>query len=116
MEETIGNKIRIQRLMKNYSQEYMSFMLEISQSAYSKIERDATTLSIPRIYAIAEILEISPFVLMPPPRFGIGFDHRFILRTIHKLKKIWTGNFKKKRAQAEKLDIIYSDKSKALEN
>jgi transcriptional regulator with XRE-family HTH domain len=114
MKETIGNKIRIQRLTKNYSQEYMAFMLDMTQSAYSKIERDATILSIPRIYAIAEILEISPFILLPPPKFGIGIDHHWFLRTIHKIKNIWTGNFKKKRAEADKLDIVYNDKSKAL--
>jgi transcriptional regulator with XRE-family HTH domain len=77
--ETIGDKIRILRLTKNYSQEYMAFMLEISQAAYSKLERNETEFTVPRIYAIAEILEVSPFKLMPPPKHDTGINQDFIM-------------------------------------
>ena len=57
----VGEKIRLQRMTKKNSQEYMAFMLDISQPAYSKIERDETELTIQRIFDIAEILEINPY-------------------------------------------------------
>ncbi len=66
----IGENIRIRRLTKGYSQEYMSFMLDISQAAFSKIERGESEMTLTRIYQIAEILEISPFTLMPKPKYG----------------------------------------------
>jgi len=116
MQETIGNKIRIQRLSMNYSQEYMAFMMEMSQSAYSKIERDATVLSIPRIYEIAEILEISPFKLMPHPKYSININHQFILHLFYKIKYLWFSKTKKKKADAGKMGIVHRDKSNAAEN
>jgi transcriptional regulator with XRE-family HTH domain len=87
---TTGEKIRIQRLTKNYSQEYMAFALSISQAAYSNLERDGTKLSLDRIYEIAEILEISPFILMPKPKFGTAINYGNFWRTINKFKIVWT--------------------------
>jgi transcriptional regulator with XRE-family HTH domain len=105
--DTIGNKIRIQRLIRNYSQEYMAFELEISQAAYSKIERGETELSIRRIYAIAEILEISPLVLLPKPKYGIGINRPFLLHTWHRVKQLWTGAFTNKPATGEQtVDLL----------
>ncbi|HEY4195930.1 MAG TPA: helix-turn-helix transcriptional regulator, partial [Mucilaginibacter sp.] len=92
----IGEKIRVRRLTKNYSQEYMAFMLEISQAAYSKLERDETNISLRRIYEIAEILEMSPFELMPKPKYGTGINQEFIRRTLNKLGKFWSNGLKKR--------------------
>jgi transcriptional regulator with XRE-family HTH domain len=111
MQETLGNKIRIQRLIKSYSQEYMAFMLEISQPAYSKIERDETKPNLDRIYEIAEILEISAFILLPKPKYGTGINGELIQRTLYKLKKFWTRKIEKRKAEAVKLKILHSDKS-----
>lgn len=84
----VGEKIRLHRLAKNYSQEYMAFMLEISQPAYSKIERDATELTIQRVFDIAEILEINPFILLPKPKHGSGINLAYN-RIILKLRKVF---------------------------
>jgi transcriptional regulator with XRE-family HTH domain len=111
MQETLGSKIRIQRLIKNYSQEYMAFMLEISQPAYSKIERDETKPSFDRVYDIAEILEISPFILLPKPKYGTGINGDLIQRTLYKLKRFWTRKIEKRKAEAIKRKIPQSDKS-----
>lgn|SRR6185312_6211 len=94
----IGEKIRIQRLIKNYSQENMAWELDISQAAYSKIERDETQLTLRRIYAIAEILEISPFELMPKPKYGTGIAQEYFWKTLNKLRKFWNSSLKKNRA------------------
>ena len=101
--DTIGEKIRIRRLTKNYSQEYMAFMLDISQAAYSNLERDETELTIRRIYEIAEILEMSPFELMPKPKFGIGINPQLFYRTINKIRSVWTSKIKKRMAAAPKI-------------
>jgi|GEM_PF-734895 len=100
---SIGEKIRIRRLTKGYSQEYMSYMLDISQAAYSKLERDETEMSIRRVYEIAEILEISPFELMPKPKYGIGINQDFIRRTLYKLRRLWLGSLQKRRTEADRL-------------
>jgi len=100
---TIGEKIRIQRLTKGYSQEYMSYALDISQAAYSKLERDETEMSIRRIYEIAEVLEMSPFELMPKPKYGIGINQDFIRRTLYKLTRFWRRSVQKRKAEAGRL-------------
>jgi transcriptional regulator with XRE-family HTH domain len=99
----VGEKIRLQRLTKRYSQEYMAFMLEISQAAYSKIECGETKLTLDRIYEIAEILEISPFILMPKPKHGTSIALSYY-KTMRKLKKLWLKNLQriKKRKEAYK--------------
>lgn len=107
---TTGDKIRIQRLTKNYSQEYMAFMLEISQAAYSKVERNETEISLRRLFEIAEILKISAFELMPKPKYGTGINQKFIMSTLNKLKKFWSTGLKKKvTAAPSPLNSDYRD-------
>ncbi|QJD95969.1 helix-turn-helix transcriptional regulator [Mucilaginibacter robiniae] len=110
---TTGNRIRIQRLMKNYSQEYMAFELGISQAAYSKIERDETELSIRRIYAIAEILEISPFVLLPRPKYGTGINHHALLQFGYRFRQWWHRVFSSTPAASADPESAHSDTSNA---
>ena len=56
---SIGNNIKKLRELRNYTQTYMSNQLEISLSAYSKIERDETEISLKRLEQISEILNVS---------------------------------------------------------
>lgn len=53
----IGKDIRNHRLLKGYSQTYMSYCLNISQNAYSKIELGQTDITLSRVVQIAQILE-----------------------------------------------------------
>ena len=55
--EDVINKIRDYRKNKGYSHEYMAHQLNISQVAYSKIEKNETKLSVDRLFKISEILE-----------------------------------------------------------
>ena len=55
--EKIINKIREIRKDRGYSHEYMAHLLDISQVAYSKIEKNETKLTVERLFKIAEILE-----------------------------------------------------------
>jgi transcriptional regulator with XRE-family HTH domain len=62
---SFAENIRLIRLTKGYSQEYMALMLNISQNAYCKIESGKTELKVNRVYEIAEILEIPIKDIMP---------------------------------------------------
>jgi transcriptional regulator with XRE-family HTH domain len=96
----IGEKLRIQRTIKGYSQEYMAFMLDISQAAYSNLERNETEMTIRRVFEIAEILQISPYELMPKPKFGSGMNYHRILFTIGKLSRIWQPGIRQRKRNA----------------
>jgi transcriptional regulator with XRE-family HTH domain len=68
----IGEKIRLCRLQRGYSQEFMAFSLNISQNAYSKIEREQTELTVKRLYEIAGLLKISAVDLLIPEVLKAG--------------------------------------------
>ncbi len=57
------------RELRNYTQEYMSSLLGMSPSGYSKIERDETDISLRRLQQIAEILQTDLSII-------INFDAR----------------------------------------
>lgn len=61
----LGNALRIQRVIKGYTQEYMAERLNLSQNSYSKLERGLTSLTVKRLYEVAEILEISVQDILP---------------------------------------------------
>ncbi|MEZ2338393.1 helix-turn-helix domain-containing protein [Mucilaginibacter sp. RCC_168] len=91
-----GEKIRLKRLEKRLSQENMAFELDISQAAYSKIELGQTELTINRIFEIAEILEVSPYIFMPKPKYGTALAQEYVYKTLNKLRKFWQANRRKK--------------------
>ncbi len=55
--EHVLEKIREVRKQKGYSHEYIAHELDISQVAYSKLEKNETKLTVERLYKLAEILE-----------------------------------------------------------
>jgi len=55
----IGDKIRAIRTMKGYSQEYMAAKLHMSQSAYGKIERGKTDITVNRLKQVSDLLGLS---------------------------------------------------------
>jgi transcriptional regulator with XRE-family HTH domain len=54
----IGERIRKIRSIKGFSQNYMSDLLNISQSAYSDIEMNKSRIDFQRVQKIAEIFEV----------------------------------------------------------
>ncbi|AQX05880.1 DNA-binding protein [Elizabethkingia meningoseptica] len=59
----VGSKIKRFREEKGYKQEYMATELEISQSNYSRLEKDDNRLTVSKVKRIAEILNIPVAVL-----------------------------------------------------
>lgn len=53
----VGQRIKRLRENKNYTQEYMSDRLNISQNTYSKIETGGIKLTVERLKQISEILD-----------------------------------------------------------
>lgn len=80
MKGQLGEKIRKIRELKGYSQEYMSTQMDISQRAYSKVEREETKLDWHRINEIARILELNPIIL-------ISFDESFVFHNYNQSGK-----------------------------
>ena len=56
--EKILEKIRIQRIIKGFSQEYVGDQLDLSQYAYHKIENGKTKLHLNCLLKLCEVLEI----------------------------------------------------------
>ena len=60
----IGNKIRKIRELKGFTQQYMASVLEISQRAYSKLERNEIKLDWNKIKKISSVFDIDPVDLI----------------------------------------------------
>ncbi len=58
MDKTINEKIRLLRLEKNYSQEYVAAQLELSQSYYGRIENGKRTISVDCLMKILTVLDV----------------------------------------------------------
>lgn len=58
MDKKINEKIRLLRLEKNYSQEYVAAQLELSQSYYGRIENGKRTISIDCLMKILSVLDV----------------------------------------------------------
>ena len=60
MNVTVGNKLKQLRKAKNMSQEEMADFLNISQSAYARMERGESTSWASHFTRICEVFEIAP--------------------------------------------------------
>jgi transcriptional regulator with XRE-family HTH domain len=59
-----GQKLRVLREFRNYSQEYIAAKLGITQNAYSRIENNQTKMTAERLGRLAVILNIPPMELL----------------------------------------------------
>jgi transcriptional regulator with XRE-family HTH domain len=58
MDKTINEKIRLLRLEKNYSQDYVANQLELSQSYYGRIENGKRTISVACLMKILSVFDV----------------------------------------------------------
>jgi transcriptional regulator with XRE-family HTH domain len=70
--ENVGQKIKKLRELRNYTQEYMALNLNITQTAYCKIEKEESKLTIIRLNEIAQVLDVEPLQILT-------FDERLFL-------------------------------------
>ena len=69
----IGSNIRKIRELKGFSQDFLANELDISQRQLSRIENNETDLSISKLEAISNLLEVTINQLL-------GFDEKFIFQ------------------------------------
>ncbi len=81
----IGTKIKKVRELRNYTQEYMADRLNISQSTYSRFEKDDSDLTLSQLNKIAEVLEVKPNDL-------ISFDEKYVFNNYGEIKENQYGN------------------------
>ncbi len=106
---TLGAKIRKLRELKNLKQETMADQLGISQSSYSKMEKDETEISSERLEQIAKVLDISVQDIL-------SFDEKMIFNFLHnhnsnQLNYSGPNHF----YFPEQIQKLYEDKIKLLE-
>ncbi|RKO69600.1 XRE family transcriptional regulator [Sphingobacterium puteale] len=102
--EEIGTIIRQKRESLKISQEAVAFILNMSQAAYSKIERNETKLKVEQVYKIAEYFGITIYELLPPALASditgeniFGLIYHYIKNVAKKVIAL----FQKKRSQGE---------------
>lgn len=60
MTKNLADNVRSLRVLRNLSQEYLAEATGLSQSAYGKLERGETRITVQRLCDIARILQVSP--------------------------------------------------------
>ena len=75
--EGIRERIKIIRIEKGYSQDYMADMLNISQNAYHKLEKGHTRIHLEKFIDIAEILEVKFSELLNGPDYVYVFSGQY---------------------------------------
>lgn len=69
-----GQKLRLFREFRNYSQEYIAEKLGITQNTYSRIENNQTKMTAERLEKLATILNIPPMELLSEKEPVIHFS------------------------------------------
>ncbi len=59
-----GEKIRMIRELRDFSQEYVADQLGIKQNSYSKIENNQSKLTVDMLQKLAKVLDVSPMDIM----------------------------------------------------
>lgn len=104
----IGYKIKGIRELKNLTQEYMAEQLDISQAAYSKLEKGTTKISQDKLNKIAEVLEVNPEDIT-------DFDNKKVLNSINNVKGNNSGNINYNDQDISIIRKLYEDKIALLE-
>lgn len=104
----IGYKIKGIRELKNLTQEYMAEQLDISQAAYSKLEKGSTKISQEKLDKIAEVLEVNPEDIT-------DFDNTKVLNSINNVKGNNSRNINYNDQDINLIRKLYEDKIALLE-
>lgn len=110
----IGTKIRKVRELRNYTQEYMAEKLDVSQSSYSRYEKDEGNLTLAELEKISAILGMKVEDL-------INFDEKMIFNNYGTAQdQSFSVNYQsvsdKERELYEKTIKLLEDKIKYLES
>lgn len=106
-----GEKIRMIRELRNYSQEYVAEQLGIKQNSYSKIERNETKLTAEMLQKISTLFGVSPIDIISSqpaivnfqPNQGTQQSFGYIENFISSQKEIYDKMIAGKDAEIERL-------------
>ncbi|UKB80237.1 helix-turn-helix domain-containing protein [Chryseobacterium sp. MEBOG07] len=104
----IGNKIKNIRELKNFTQEYMAEKLDISQAAYSKLEKGDIKVSSEKLSQIASILDVKPEDIT-------SFDSQKYFNSFNNVKGSNNGSIIIGADETELIKKLYEDKISLLE-
>jgi len=63
--KALGEKIRIQRKAKGFSQDALALSCGVDRSYMGRIERGEVNITVEKLYRIASVLECEPQYLLP---------------------------------------------------
>lgn len=104
---TVEEKIRNLRELKNLTQEYMAEQLGITQAGYSKIESGATKLTYNKIEEISKVLGVQTEELL-------AFDSQKYFNSFNNVKGSNNGSVTIKVEDGD-IKSLYEDKIRLLE-
>ena len=100
----IGNRIRKERILKGYSQDWLASQLNISQNLISDIENGKVDIKLGKLEEIARVLEINPWQL-------IEFEKGYYNNVVNNQAENATFN---SVANSEELVLTYKELIEAL--
>lgn len=106
----VHQKIKTLRESRNFTQEQMGELLNITASGYSKIERGETRIDISRLQQIADIFEVTIFDLMPQ---GVTINNNSLDNCSNFQNTIQSSN-DALHAEIDKLNTIISHKDEII--
>lgn len=109
--EHVLERIKEIRKLKGYSHEYIAHELDISQVAYSKLEKNETKLTVERLYKLAEIMEapITDFLDVKPNNvFHQNNNNRGTFIGNQDIQNMYQEN----REKTEKIIALYEERLK----
>ncbi|WP_417430300.1 helix-turn-helix domain-containing protein [Halpernia sp.] len=71
----LGEKLKQARLNKNFSQEYMAEVLQISQKTYSNFENNKTKPDFSQIEEISKVLEASVLDFLSDEKLAFNYNN-----------------------------------------
>jgi transcriptional regulator with XRE-family HTH domain len=103
----ILKKIRDTRKIKGLSHENMALELDMSPSAYNKLERNETTLSLERLLKIKDVLDL-PFSDLFELKTGDTFNQDLKDNSIGNVQNLYQDN----KEKSEKIELLYEQRLK----
>lgn len=104
----IGNKIRIFRELKGYTQENMADMLKMTVNGYAKIERGESDVNTTKLEQIAKTLGVQAEDIT-------NFDAKLIFHNHTNNKEVYNASYFYNTEQKELYERLLSEKDKRIE-
>lgn len=72
---TLGEKLKKARINKNFTQEYLAEMLNVSQKTYSNFENDKSKPGFSQVEEMAKVLDVSVLDFLTGDGLSFNYDN-----------------------------------------